>query len=79
MADRYRLDEPLGQGSMANVYRAVDERLDRKVAVKLFHSGQDGAARARFAAEAQALARLSHPGLVEHLRRRHDGATGPTW
>jgi serine/threonine protein kinase len=64
LADRYRLEGPLGQGSMANVYRAVDDRLGRKVAVKLFHSGQDGAGRARFAAEAQALARLSHPGLI---------------
>lgn len=64
VAGRYRLEGPLGQGSMANVYRAVDERLDRDVAVKLFHTGQNGAARARFAAEAQALARLSHPGLI---------------
>jgi serine/threonine protein kinase len=64
VADRYRLTGPLGQGAMANVYRAVDDRLDRDVALKLFHPGQDAAVRARFGAEAQALARLSHPGLV---------------
>jgi eukaryotic-like serine/threonine-protein kinase len=64
VAGRYRLAGPLGQGAMANVYRAMDDRLDRDVAVKLFHSGQDAAVRARFGAEAQALARLSHPGLV---------------
>ncbi|HEY3748215.1 MAG TPA: serine/threonine-protein kinase [Pseudonocardiaceae bacterium] len=64
VADRYRLAGPLGQGANANVYRAVDDRLDRKVAVKLFHPGQDTAVRARFGAEAQALARLSHPGLI---------------
>ncbi|HEX5405599.1 MAG TPA: serine/threonine-protein kinase, partial [Pseudonocardiaceae bacterium] len=64
VADRYRLTSPLGQGAAANVYRAVDDRLDRKVAVKLFHPGQDTAVRARFGAEAQALARLSHPGLI---------------
>jgi serine/threonine protein kinase len=64
VAGRYRLAAPLGQGAMANVYRAVDNRLDREVAVKLFHPGQDAAVRARFGAEAQALARLSHPGLV---------------
>lgn len=64
VADRYRLGAALGQGSMANVYRAVDQRLERDVAVKLFHPGQDFATRSRFGAEAQALARLSHPGLV---------------
>jgi serine/threonine protein kinase len=64
VANRYRLVTPLGQGAMANVYRAVDNRLDREVAVKLFHPGQDAAVRSRFGAEAQALARLSHPGLV---------------
>jgi serine/threonine protein kinase len=64
VAGRYRLAAPLGQGAMANVYRAVDNRLDREVAVKLFHAGQDAAVRSRFGAEAQALARLSHPGLV---------------
>jgi serine/threonine protein kinase len=64
VAGRYRLAAPLGQGAMANVYRAIDDRLDRQVAVKLFHPGQDAAVRARFGAEALALARLSHPGLV---------------
>ncbi len=64
VADRYRLGLPLGQGAMANVYRAVDLRLSRAVAIKLFHPGQDATVRTRFGAEAQALARLSHPGLV---------------
>jgi serine/threonine protein kinase len=64
VAGRYRLDEPLGKGAVANVYRAVDVRLDRKVAVKVFHPGQENVVRARFGAEARALARLSHPGLV---------------
>jgi serine/threonine protein kinase len=64
VAERYRLTGVLGQGALANVYRATDDRLDREVAVKLFHPGQDAAVRSRFAAEAQALARLSHPGLV---------------
>ncbi|HEX3589420.1 MAG TPA: serine/threonine-protein kinase [Pseudonocardiaceae bacterium] len=64
VAGRYRLADALGHGAMANVYRAVDDRLERDVAVKLFHAGQDMAVRWRFGAEAQALARLSHPGLV---------------
>lgn len=64
VADRYHLLSVIGQGAMANVYRATDGRLDREVAVKLFHRGQDAPVRTRFAAEAQVLARLSHPGLV---------------
>jgi eukaryotic-like serine/threonine-protein kinase len=64
VADRYRLGTPLGHGAMANVYRAADLRLNRDVAIKLFHPGQDATVRVRFGAEAQALARLSHPGLV---------------
>jgi serine/threonine protein kinase len=64
VAGRYRLTSALGQGAMANVYRATDGRLDREVAVKVFHPGQDAVVHSRFGAEAQALARLSHPGLV---------------
>ncbi|HEX4725871.1 MAG TPA: serine/threonine-protein kinase [Pseudonocardiaceae bacterium] len=64
LAHRYRLGAPLGQGAMADVYRAEDMRLGRDVAVKLFHPGQEDAVRVRFGAEAQALARLSHPGLI---------------
>ncbi len=61
---RYRLEEPLGQGGMAEVWRAFDERLERRVAVKLLFSHVHPAERARFAREIQALARLSHPGVV---------------
>ncbi|HEX3650591.1 MAG TPA: protein kinase [Pseudonocardiaceae bacterium] len=64
VADRYRLVTVLGRGANADVYRAHDERLDREVAVKLFHPGQGAVARFRFGAEARALARVSHPGLV---------------
>ena len=40
---RYRLGDLLGTGGMADVYRAVDVRLSRSVAVKLFHPKADGA------------------------------------
>lgn len=62
--DRYQLGPLLGGGAVADVYRAVDLRLDRPVAIKLFRSAPDTVARGRFRAEATALARLSHPGLV---------------
>jgi serine/threonine protein kinase len=64
MAGRYRLGALLGRGAMAEVYRAEDVRARRTVAVKLFHPDPDPVERRRFADEARALARFSHPGLV---------------
>jgi formylglycine-generating enzyme required for sulfatase activity len=61
--DEYRLLEPLGRGAMGQVYLAHDERLDRTVAIK-FLLGSDVAAHERFATEARAIARLSHPNVV---------------
>lgn len=65
IADRYRLEEPLGRGGMGEVWRASDELLGRPVAVKLLsvqHRGET--ATARFATEARTAARLSHPNTV---------------
>jgi hypothetical protein len=63
---RYRLLERLGQGGMGVVYAAHDEQLDRRVAVKLLHAGRGAAAQAaRLRREALALARLSHPNVVQ--------------
>ena len=66
IGDRYLLDEPLGRGGMAEVWGAVDQRLDRRVAVKALVAelAADAGFRARFAAEARAVARLSHPNVV---------------
>jgi serine/threonine protein kinase len=64
LAGRYRLDDYLGGGGTAEVYRAVDTRLDRPVAIKVFHAGTNAAGRRRFEDEAKLLARLDHPGLV---------------
>lgn len=52
---------------MGVVYRAYDEALDRKVALKILRKrpGADGAARIRLQREAQALAQLSHPNVVQ--------------
>ncbi len=59
---RYRLLAPLGTGAFATVYRALDERLAREVALKLIP--QKRVIRARFEREAWAAARLSHPAIV---------------
>ena len=63
LAGRYRLEEIVGRGGMADVYRAVDVLLDRPVAIKLLRAvGSDELERDR--AEVRLLAGLSHPGLV---------------
>lgn len=65
VGDRYVLNEVVGRGGMADVYRAEDRVLHRPVAVKVMRDvSSDPRERARFAAEARTLARLSHPGLV---------------
>ena len=66
LASRYRLEERVGRGGMADVWRAHDTRLDRTVAAKLLHPHllPDETSRARFVAEARAAARLAHPGIV---------------
>jgi hypothetical protein len=75
LAGRYQLLEPIGQGGMGTVYRARDVTLNRPVAVKVLPAGKlaDPDAVARFRREATALARLSHPNIVQ----AHDsGADG---
>jgi serine/threonine-protein kinase len=64
---KYRLLDEIGHGGMATVYRALDVRLDREVAVKLMHPHlrDNREAAARFVAEARAVAQLRHQGIVE--------------
>ncbi|MFR9731821.1 serine/threonine-protein kinase [Saccharopolyspora sp. MS10] len=64
LGGRYRLGRRLGHGGMSVVYRALDTRLGRPVAVKVFRSDADETSRRRFEDEARLLAGLSHPGLV---------------
>jgi hypothetical protein len=70
--DRFRLLERIGSGGMGTVYRAFDQRLQRHVAVK----DVDAADPTRVLREAQAAARLNHPGIVTlyELGQRGDRA-----
>jgi serine/threonine protein kinase/tetratricopeptide (TPR) repeat protein len=62
----YRILEKIGAGGMGVVYRALDEQLDRDVALKVLPSGTltDESARKQFRKEALALARLNHPNIA---------------
>jgi len=62
--ERYRLVEQIGMGGMSVVWRAVDEVLDREVAVKLLAPGASPAVRERLRIEARAVAKLSHPYIA---------------
>jgi serine/threonine-protein kinase len=66
LSGRYRLDEIVGRGAMASVWRGYDLQLKRVVAVKVFDRSvaadlQDANAETRFRREAVAAARLTHP------------------
>ena len=63
---RYEIQEIIGVGGMAVVYKAMDHRLNRLVAVKILKEDYLGDAdfRRRFHGESQAVAMLSHPNIV---------------
>jgi len=74
---RYRLESRLGFGGMSTVHLAVDQRLERQVAVKLLaeHLADDPAFVSRFQREAQAAARLVHPNIVQVFDSGRDQRT----
>ncbi|MGI8657460.1 MAG: Stk1 family PASTA domain-containing Ser/Thr kinase [Candidatus Limnocylindria bacterium] len=78
ISDRYRLIAPLGEGGMATIWRAVDEQLDREVAVKLLRPqfSSDPGFAARFKQEARSAGGLSHPNIVSVYDYGTDGADG---
>lgn len=66
LSARYRLVSPIARGGMAEVWEAEDERLGRRVAIKVLHRhlAGDTVLLERFRREAVAAARLMHPGIV---------------
>jgi serine/threonine-protein kinase len=66
LGDMYTLEGEIGRGGMGVVYRARDERLQRRVAIKVLppELAFQNDIRARFTREAQTAARLSHPHIV---------------
>ena len=66
IGNRYKIQEKIGNGGMATVYKALDQILNRYVAVKVlreeFTTGEEFIK--RFNAEAQSAARLTHPNIV---------------
>jgi len=78
LGGRYRLDQVLGQGGMATIFRATDDKLGREVAVKVLRPefGTDAQFVERFKHEAQSAASLSHPNIVQVYDYGNDPA-GP--
>ncbi|MET7956677.1 Stk1 family PASTA domain-containing Ser/Thr kinase [Streptomyces sp. NPDC005317] len=73
---RYRIDARIAVGGMATVYRAVDTRLDRVLALKVMHPAlaTDAAFVERFIREAKSVARLAHPNVVGVFDQGAQGA-----
>jgi hypothetical protein len=67
IGDRYEVQQRLGHGGMATVYRAHDRKLDREVAIKLLadNFAGDEELRRRFSREARLAAKLDHPNVVQ--------------
>lgn len=75
--NRYAVTSRLARGGMSTVYLAVDQRLDREVALKVLHPhlAADENFLDRLGREAKAAARLSHPHVVGVLDQGNDGTT----
>jgi serine/threonine-protein kinase len=67
LGDRYELQEPIGRGGMATIYRAVDLRMGRTVAAKILREvySSDPKFVTRFQREARAASALQHPNIVQ--------------
>ena len=63
-SERYTVTKEIGRGGMGTVYAAIDGALGREVALKVSNTVASAPFERRIAAEARALARLEHPGIV---------------
>ncbi len=79
LSGRYRIDEPIGRGGMASVFRGYDLTLGRDVAIKILDRelADDNAFRTRFRLEAQAASRMAHPTIVRVYDAGEDSLTSP--
>jgi serine/threonine protein kinase len=69
---KYRIVDKLGRGGMGTVYKAVDQTLDREVAIKVLNPDlTDADLLKRFRGEAVTLARLNHPGIATIYELHH--------
>ena len=77
LARRYELQELIGGGGMADVYKAQDKLLDRAVAVKILHQqyANDAEFVKKFRREATAAAKLAHPNIVNIYDVGEDGGS----
>jgi serine/threonine protein kinase/tetratricopeptide (TPR) repeat protein len=67
LADRFEIEELIGQGGMGIVYRARDRRTASDVAVKLVGLSSESARSQRFARESRLLAAFDHPRIAKHI------------
>ncbi|GAA2968264.1 Stk1 family PASTA domain-containing Ser/Thr kinase [Actinokineospora diospyrosa] len=76
LEQRYRVDAPLARGGMSAVYRGLDTRLDRPVAIKVMDArfADDKTFVERFEREARSAARIHHPNVVAVHDQGLDGA-----
>jgi beta-lactam-binding protein with PASTA domain/tRNA A-37 threonylcarbamoyl transferase component Bud32 len=73
--DRYLVGERIARGGMASVFKALDQRLDREVAIKVMHRGlgDDQQFTQRFVREAKSAAKLNHRNVVSVFDQGTDG------
>jgi len=73
----YKVEKKLAEGGMGEVYQAFDDRLDRRVAIKVLPArlSRDASALLRFEREAKALAALSHPNILTIFDIGRSGGT----
>ncbi len=66
IGNRYRIKALIGEGGMASVYAALDEKLERRVAIKILHPhlARNPDIRERFLLEAKTVSGLDHPNII---------------